>query len=67
MSKSLIADLKLQRDAIVDLKEEGELAGNTLMSLASGEYKAGSLEMTACIGNHDTAPEPLHQPSTALS
>ena len=47
--KLSIIVLKLQRDAIVDLEEEGELTGNTLVSLASGEYKAGKLEMTACI------------------
>jgi len=47
--KLSIIVLQLQRDAIVDLEEEGELTGNTLVSLVSGEYKAGNLEMTACI------------------
>lgn len=58
----------------MDLEEEGELAGNTLVSLASGEYKAGKLgddSMHHSPSNHDSAPVPListaHSPASCVS
>jgi hypothetical protein len=56
--KLSITVLKLQRDAVVDLEERGELAGDLLVSLASGECKAGKLEMTACIIAPATTTQP---------